>query len=568
MSPFSIYYLVCLCLSILCSVLFMFRYNRQCPVQYSLLFLLLPIVETGYLMLSLSTELKEALLANKITYLGGCFAQVFVLFSILTLYRIEVRRSIQAALYTIGIILYGFVLTIGFTPSFYKSTKLIITEDGAVYLENQYAAVHVLFYLVVILYMFAGIVLLIFARFKRRTSVSTRTIDMFVIIEVISVLSFFCGRMLTRKIELIAFAYVVIQVFYLLILSYTSMYDIAANASALYEEKTTDGFLSFDRKKRYIGANAKALTIFPELEKIRIDSLLDSTGSESFSLINSWLDAVQNSQIPSEQEISMNDSVYRVSVNFLKRNEKKVGYFITLDDITAMRRYTHLMEDYSRRMNEEVTRKAESILEMQDRMVLNFADMIDNRDSVTGGHVRRMSEGVRLLVSKMNGERKDADIHFCTCVINAAPMHDIGKIAVPDTITQKPGRYELWEYEIMKMHAEKGAAMIRKGFMDYNDADLKRIAENIARYHHERWDGSGYPNGLAGTEIPLEARIVSIADVYDALVTKRSYKEAYSFEAAYEIIMGGMGTQFDPSLAKYFAACRKELESYYSTIGS
>ena len=130
-------------------------------------------------------------------------------------------------------------------------------------------------------------------------------------------------------------------------------------------------------------------------------------------------------------------------------------------------------------------------------------------------------------------------------MIKAAPMHDLGKIAVDDAILRKPGRFTPEEFEKMKAHAAEGARIVHEILKGTDDEDFQRIAENVAHYHHERWDGSGYPDGLKGEEIPLEARIMAIADVYDALVSKRVYKESMSFEKADAIIMEGMGTQFD-----------------------
>ena len=145
-------------------------------------------------------------------------------------------------------------------------------------------------------------------------------------------------------------------------------------------------------------------------------------------------------------------------------------------------------------------------------------------------------------------------------------MHDLGKITVDDDILRKPGRYEPKEYEIMKTHAEKGALIVREILNDIDDESFTQLAENVAHYHHERWDGNGYPKGLKGDDIPLEARIMAIADVYDALVSKRVYKEKMSFAEADRIIKENMGTQFDPGLYRYYLAARPLLEEYYSHI--
>ena len=144
-------------------------------------------------------------------------------------------------------------------------------------------------------------------------------------------------------------------------------------------------------------------------------------------------------------------------------------------------------------------------------------------------------------------------------------MHDIGKIAVDDEVLRKPGRFTEEEYAKMKEHSAQGARIVHDILKETDDESFKKVAENVAHYHHERWDGSGYPEGLKGEEIPLEARIMAIADVYDALVSKRVYKDSMSFEDANKIIMDGMGTQFDAGLKIYYENSRPRLEKYYSS---
>ena len=128
------------------------------------------------------------------------------------------------------------------------------------------------------------------------------------------------------------------------------------------------------------------------------------------------------------------------------------------------------------------------------------------------------------------------------------------------------GRFTPEEYEKMKTHSAEGARIVHEILRETDDESFKRVAENVAHYHHERWDGSGYPEGLAGEGIPIEARIMAIADVYDALVSKRVYKEAFSFEKADKIILEGMGTQFDPNMHLVFLSCQSALERYYSLV--
>lgn len=225
------------------------------------------------------------------------------------------------------------------------------------------------------------------------------------------------------------------------------------------------------------------------------------------------------------------------------------------------------IEKSNSKLKNELADKSERIIQMQDNQIMSMAALVESRDNSTGKHILRTSVGVRILLEEM---QKDSGYvlpeGFCDNLIKAAPMHDIGKIGVNDVILQKPGRFTIDEFEIMKTHAEKGAKALHDILKDSDDIAFRKIAENVAHYHHERWDGSGYPKGLKGEEIPLEARIMAIADVYDALVSKRVYKEKMSFEEADKIIMEGMGKQFDKKLEKYYVAARQKLEDYYNTV--
>jgi len=167
---------------------------------------------------------------------------------------------------------------------------------------------------------------------------------------------------------------------------------------------------------------------------------------------------------------------------------------------------------------------------------------------------------------KPYAEKKGLSPRFLHDVTKAAPMHDIGKIAVDDVILRKPGKFTDEEYEIMKSHAAEGAKMLVKILREVDDEEFKQIAINVAHYHHERWDGKGYPDHLSGEEIPLEARIMALADVFDALVSKRCYKEPFTYDNAFEIIGTSLGTQFDPELGSIFLGCRDELEQLYTEL--
>ncbi len=217
-------------------------------------------------------------------------------------------------------------------------------------------------------------------------------------------------------------------------------------------------------------------------------------------------------------------------------------------------------------LSSDLRKQLESLQSMQEKVLYSMSDIIESRDIETGGHVRRTSEIVRLLTEAMLGDPLSGMTEeFRNTVVRCAPMHDLGKIAVPDTILRKPGRLTPEEYEIVKLHPVKSAEIIERALTGIEDEQLLSTAMNIAKYHHERVDGAGYPDGLEGQEIPLEARVMAIADVYDALVSERCYKAPMAPDEAFDTIEQAMGTQFDPGLNRYFVACREQIEEYYKS---
>lgn len=197
-----------------------------------------------------------------------------------------------------------------------------------------------------------------------------------------------------------------------------------------------------------------------------------------------------------------------------------------------------------------------------DRMVEGFATMVESRDNSTGGHIKRTRAYVDLILKKMRRDKRYAKIlnkDYINCVSNAAPLHDIGKVATPDAILQKPGKLTDEEYAIMKEHAATGGDIIKNTFSNLDNPEFLQVAYEVARYHHERYNGKGYPEGLAGEEIPLHARIMAIADVFDAVSQNRCYRKAMDIDECFAIIENGIGKDCDPILAQLFLDAREEV---------
>ena len=160
----------------------------------------------------------------------------------------------------------------------------------------------------------------------------------------------------------------------------------------------------------------------------------------------------------------------------------------------------------------------------------------------------------------------EIDSDYMTQICNAAPLHDVGKIMISDMILNKPGRFTPEEFAVMQTHSEIGGNIVKDVLGNSTNPDLIKISSDVAHYHHEKWDGTGYPNGLKGEEIPLSARIMAVADVFDALVSKRVYKDAMDIEEAYRILEKDAGTHFDPELVQVFVAIKAQILAYLNGV--
>lgn len=209
-----------------------------------------------------------------------------------------------------------------------------------------------------------------------------------------------------------------------------------------------------------------------------------------------------------------------------------------------------------RMVEQEITivKNQEKMLSM-DETLLGLASVIDSRDENTGGHVSRVKEYTQMIVEAA----KDCDEYrgqltdeYAEEIVTSALLHDIGKISVSDRILNKKEGLTAEEYDQMKRHTLSGEQMIDRFFMEHMNDELVKVLKEVTGSHHEKWDGTGYPRGIKGNEIPLSARIVAIADVYDALISVRSYKKGMSDAEACDIIRSGIGTQFDPGIAELF----------------
>ncbi len=223
------------------------------------------------------------------------------------------------------------------------------------------------------------------------------------------------------------------------------------------------------------------------------------------------------------------------------------------------------LKDKNSFLEQEVDRRIKELVAIQDVTILALASLAETRDSDTGNHIRRTQYYVRILAEHLQTHPSFASFlteYTITMIFKSAPLHDIGKVGIPDRILLKPMRLTPVEFEIMKAHPMLGRQSLEHAEVQLGmGVDFLKLAKQIAQSHHERWDGSGYPEGLAGEAIPIAARIMAIADVYDALTTGRIYKEGMTHEQAVGIIEEERGTHFDPEIVQAFLEVQGEFRA-------
>ena len=558
------YYTVLFAISLILVLAYAVVWHKHYDLFLSLIFCFVPIGNLGYLLEERALSIPEVLISIKVTYIGGSYLILFIMFAIFNMCDLKLKKPLRFTLLIITTAIFLPVLTIGKGTYFYKDIQGTLV-DGRLELTKVYGPGHTIYYIMLVTYVLISCSVILYSQKKKR-DVSTRTIKYLLAGELTTVFIFFVVKFFKLEIDLTPLGYIIDEIFILVIASRLHLYDVTDTVIDTISLNEEIGFINLDKKFNYLGSNSLSKKIFPALEEVRIDQNV----SKNESLNQEIVPKIQRFIKDNSKDTFLKkygEKVYQVNINYLYNGNHKRGYMLFIQDDTQDQKYIKLMENFNSKLQDEVAQKTEHIVRMHDNLILSIASMVESRDNSTGGHIKRTSEGVHILMTEiMKGNEFNISKEFCKDIIKAAPMHDLGKIAVDDAILRKPGRFTPEEYEKMKIHAEEGARIVREILKETDDATFRKIAENIAHYHHERWDGSGYPCGLKGEEIPLEARIMAVADVYDALVSKRVYKEKMNFKRADQIIMEGMGKQFDKRLEKYYTAARPKLEAYYKSL--
>lgn len=555
------YYLIAAMLSLLNLAIFLYRDNEKRTSYYmKVLLIIVCVANFGYLALGVSKTLEEAVLANKITYLGGCFMPLIMAYCMCSICNIRLNRWAKNLSFLFSVLVYAMVLTTGFSDFYYSSIRMGKVHDATALIVGHGPG-YSFFYIILYGYIVADIVITVFAFIKKQ--VTKKNLYLLVAMQSFTIVAFLVGRAIDPMFEIMPAVYVVDGFILVRIQVQVSRYNLDDSIYEAMQQHNTAGYLILDLHGRFLGCNDIAKACIPGLADCRVDTVI--YGKKELDFLCAWLEEFQKSEDPAFVETLQNqDSYYECTIKVLTTGKNKTGYIIELQDCTDRKKYLDLLSNYNAELEQQVDQQIQQISLIQRKTVLGMASMVENRDNNTGGHIKRTSDVIGILMETIKDKHLlRVSNEFCKDLIKAAPMHDLGKIAIEDRILQKPGRFTEEEFAIMKTHAEKSAEIVEKILRGVEEEHFVNVAVNVARYHHEKWNGQGYPMGLTGEQIPLEARIMAIADVYDALVSKRCYKDAMSFDKAYDIILESMGSHFDPGLEQVFIMSREKMEEYY-----
>lgn len=545
-------------------MLFLETKKQKYNASQILLFFSSIVANYGYCIIACATSVGVALIGVQCYNIGGIFSILCLLFVIANFCQIKYIKSVRIIMIVIAFAIEGILITNYYTNLYYTHVTLVYSQNFS-YLIKTNGALHFIFSLYIITCVILAFLIVIYSIYKK-TKISIKTVTGILAILSLSAISFIIRGFVNIHIDPVPFVFTINLGILLKLMQKVNLYDIESNLLNAFERRYGYGYITFDTDKRFMGCNDFAKKVFPELNELVIDEHVKPSDSvfynELFKWFLSWTEDYNSEQIFETKNISV-----ICSITTLKK-QKNIGYLIELRDETKQQEFLHLITDYNYKLQDKVESKTQQIIQMQNSIITGMASMVESRDNSTGGHINRTSECIKVFIQilKENDSYKDLDDNFYDNLIKAAPMHDLGKIAIPDNILRKPERFTQEEFEEMKKHSQEGARIVQNVLKEVDDEELKKVVTNVAHYHHERWDGTGYPKKLKGKEIPLEARIMTLVDVFDALVSKRCYKEAYSFEKAKTIMESSLGEMFDPELGKVFINSWDEFVTLYKTM--
>lgn len=509
----------------------------------------------GYTLEMQAATKELAMQSLKVTYLGKPFIIFTMYLFVMEYCGVKLSKKKVNLFFGISVFIVALVFTNEYHGLFYSSINY--TDKG---LFPHLVLGHGIFYnlyVIVLMYFFLATIYVCVQKYRKdKSDIMRKQVK---VLLVMVLLSFMCLVLfwfkLTDGYDSTALAYLAaVMLFQRLIRKY-KLFDTLRLAQQEAVEYMSNGLF-------VMNVNGDVVYTNPEAEKI-LDNLHKSPKEGVLYLEE--LEKKERNLFLAECSLLEHKNgekcVYEISKHGIYRDGKYYGKMMVLTEITDRYYYTE-------RLQNDLEIKTKEVVKIQRDIIASFATMIEARDGITGLHIKNTSNLVTVLVNIMKKDARFKDKitdEFVEMTAAAARLHDIGKIAIPDRILQKEGKLTDEEFAIMKSHPAEGAKILENTIRGMESDAYYQIAYDMALYHHEKYDGSGYPCGIRGEEIPLAARIMAVADVYDALRSKRHYKEGFSKEKSMAIMEESKGTHFDAEIDSLFLEHIDEMEAVLDT---
>ncbi len=495
----------------------------------------------GYLMEITASSMETAIMGMKFAYLGKPFIALGMFFFVMAYCRVSIRKETSALLIIMHIVMSLAVFTCDEHQLFFKSISYI-KEGGFSHLVCEPGPL----YLCYLLLIGCGTTVCVWCSvgewIKSKTRVEKRQ-AVYILLMVITIAAGMGVYMsgITGGYDTTQIAYLINVVLLAVSVFRYRLFEVLTLAKEKALNDYQDGLIVVDNRDMVIYSNSLAKEIYPALTTEDYKEVLEEI---------------------SDHASTQGNLFYKKKVFTIQKQpimQEGIAYGRTYKIIDVTDSY-----NYATRLQSDVEQKTRQIKNMQSSVIESFANMIEARDGITGQHIKHTSAYVRILINglKETGTYKEilTDEYIAT-VIDVAPLHDVGKIAIMDQVLKKNDKLTEEEFDAIKTHPKVGSQIIEEILRGMESEEYIKIAKEVALYHHEKWNGTGYPVGLRGSKIPLCARIMAVADVYDALRSKRTYKESFSKEKSRQIIEEGAGIHFDPVIVQVFLDNINEIEA-------
>ncbi len=509
----------------------------------------------GRYLLSAAHNLETAIVANGFIYVGACYIPLLMVQFLTGLCDFKMPKLCRSGLLIYSTIVFGCALTVGHSTLYYRHVELV-KANGYSFLVKEYGPAHSLFVAMMILYggIMALYIIYTLKNWKKMPVQATITISGlgFAVFSM-----YILEQVLKPTVSFLTLGYLAGIIFLIGYYKRLKLYDMSSNIAIAIEEHNQHAYLVLDEKHCFVDANTLMKELYPEIETWRVDREVPEADTDLYREV---IVPLKKQEIKNEsgKYVSVADKYYEIEIRKIPcGKQNRFGYLIEFSDRTLEKKYYNAVEEYNTKLQEAVEERTAELKqqEMKTRnlflqTVAALSEAVDAKDRYTSGHSRRVAEYARMIAERMGKSKEEQEEIF-----QAGLLHDVGKIRVPAEIINKPGRLTDEEFALIKIHPVTGYRILH----EVSEETLIAIS---AKYHHERYDGKGYPNGLVGEQIPEIARILGVADSYDAMTSNRSYRDALPQDVVSAEIEKGKGTQFDPQIADIMLQMMQEDTEY------